>query len=367
MPCLALLAGAILGLAAPPAGATAFEVVPLVSDRPGAAVTDPNLKNPWGISYSPTGPFWVSDNGSGFSTLYRVTGATAVAAVPLVVTIPGDGSVTGQVFNTGTANGAFNRDNFLFVSEDGTINGWRGALGTVAEVLKLADPNNVYKGAALNTTGLVTTLFAANFRTGTIDAFAGAIANPVLGGKFVDPSLPAGYAPFNIQLLGGKLYVAYAEQDLAKHDEVAGPGKGYVDAFDLAGNFLARVGSGGPLDAPWGLAIAPASFGQFAGDLLVGNFGDGRINAYNLATDSFVGQLTGLDGAPLVIDGLWGLTPGNGGGAGSPQTLYFTAGPNGEANGLFGALVAVPEPASGGLLIVSVLALTRLRQTPRKK
>ena len=183
-------------------------------------------------------------------------------------------------------------------------------------------------------------------------------ALPNLTGSFTDPGLPAGYAPFNIQNLGGKLYVTYALQGSGK-DEQAGPGLGFVSVLDTQGNFLGRVGSMGTLNAPWGLAIAPSSFGKFAGDLLVGNFGDGTINAFNLANDTFVGQLTGLDGKPLVIDGLWGLTPGNDGSAGSKNTIYFSAGPQDESNGLFGAITAaVPEPSSVVLALIAGGILT---------
>jgi uncharacterized protein (TIGR03118 family) len=316
-----------------------------------AQTTDPNLVNAWGISSSPTSPFWVSDNGAGVATLYNVnpnTNATSIAS--LVVTIPpvGSGTPTGNVFNA--ISGAFNGDLFLFVSEDGTISGWRGALGTTAETLQIASDANVYKGTTEATIGGNTYLYAANFRAGTIDVLKGSPGAPNLTGNFTDPNLPAGYAPFNIRNLGGKLYVTYALQDASKHDDVAGAGQGFVSVFDTQGNFLGRVGSGGTLNSPWGLALAPMSFGPLAGDLLVGNFGDGRINAFDLSTDTFVGQLLGIDGSELTIDGLWGLTVGNDGNGGSSNKLYFTAGPDGEMNGLFGVITAVPEPATIWLL-----------------
>ncbi len=319
--------------------------------------------NAWGISFNPTGPFWVSDNGSGKTTLYRVDPATnATAKQGLVVSIPGDGTITGQAFNparAGTTN--FNADPFLFVSEDGTVSGWRAALGTTAETFALASSSNVYKGAALAGIGSDNYLYAANFRAGSIDTFKGNSGAPALTGSFTDPSLPAGYAPFNIEMLNGKLYVTFALQDATKHDEIAGPGNGFVDAFDLQGNFLGRVASNGTLDAPWGMAIAPSSFGSLAGDLLVGNFGDGRINAFNLATDTFDGQLSGPGGTPLVIDGLWGLTVGNGGLAGSSQKIYFSAGPDDESNGLFG-VIDTPEPASIAILGVGLAGLASIRR-----
>jgi uncharacterized protein (TIGR03118 family) len=205
-------------------------------------------------------------------------------------------------------------------------------------------------------------LYAANFRAGKIDVFPGTAAAPSLPGNFTDPNLPAGYAPFNVQNLNGKLYVTYALQDAAKHDENPGPGQGFVSVFDLSGNFLGRVGTGGTLNAPWGLAIAPSSFGNLAGDLLVGNFGDGTINAFDLQTDTFVSQLTGPNGVTLAIDGLWALNVGNGGSAGSDQKLYFTAGPDDESNGLFGVLIPAPEPASLAVFGAGLIALYAVRR-----
>ena len=320
-----------------------------------AQVTDPGLVNGWGISYSPTSPFWVSSNGGGTSTLYRVDPATqATTKVPLTVAIPGAGNVTGQVFNAGGA-GQFNGDNFLFVSEDGTVSGWRGSLGTSAEVL--ASVNGIYKGAAIATVGGNSYLYAADFGRGSIDVFKGNVAATNLTGSFTDASLPSGYVPFNVQALAGSLFVTYAKRNGSSGDETDGAGFGYVDRYDLQGNLLGRVASGGVLDAPWGLAIAPGSFGALAGSLLVGNFGDGHISAYNLATDSFMGQVDGANGQALAIDGLWGLSVGNDGGAGSSQSLYFTAGPSGESHGLFGVLQAVPEPDSAALLTAGLMLL----------
>lgn len=341
-------------LSSPTEAAPLFDQINLVTNDQTAnpaQITDPNLVNAWGISFSPTSPFWVSDNGTGLVTLYRVDPTTNATTIPgLVVSIPGAGTPTGQVFN-GTGTG-FNGDLFLFVSEDGTISGWRGALGTAAEVLVPASTANVYKGTALAVVGGNTYLYAANFRNGTIDVIKGTAGAPDLTGNFIDPNLPAGYAPFDIRLLGGKLYVTYALQDANKHDDVAGPGHGFVSVFDTNGNFLGRVASQGTLNSPWGLAIAPASFGQFAGDLLVGNFGDGRINAFDLSSDAFVGQLLGLNGSELTIDGLWGLTVGNDGNAGNSNNLYFSAGPDGEANGLFGVIEFAPVPEPSTMLLL---------------
>jgi uncharacterized protein (TIGR03118 family) len=364
-----LLAVILTSSLAPYASAQLIQPINLVTDNPAfnpGLITDPSLVNAWGVSFSGSSPFWVSDNGTGVSTLYSVNPVTNVPVKQgLTVTIPGDGSVTGQAFANIAGN--FNGDTFLFVSEDGTISGWRGALGTNAENLQLPS-TNVYKGAALSNISGNGYLYAANFHTGAIDVLKGNPGAPNLAGNFTDPTLPSGFAPFNIQRIGSILYIAYAKQGAGK-DEQAGPGLGFVSAFDLQGNFLGRIGSQGTLNAPWGLAIAPSNFGAFAGDLLVGNFGDGTINAFNLGTNSFVGQLLGLDGKPVRIDGLWTLSPGNGGNGGSLNSIYFTAGPNDEEHGVFGVLNVVPEPGSLALLMGSVLSCTWMwrRRIARKK
>ena len=347
--------GCLLGIvasAAPSRAGDVFLATPLVTDA-----TDSQLVNPWGISASGTSPFWVSDNGRGVSTLYSVNPTTNVATtLGLVVTIPGDGSVTGQVFNGGLG---FNSDRFLFVSEDGTISGWRGALGTVAEVLQLPDPTNVYKGVTLDATGGHSYLLSANFSTGNIDVLKGDAGAPDLPGRFVDPALPSGYAPFNISKLGNTIYVTYALQN--GKDDSPGAGHGFVSAFDANGTFLGRIGNAGSLNSPWGLAIAPSGFGSLAGDLLVGNFGDGRINIFSADPNSpaFLGQLTDANtGNALAIDGLWGLIPGAGGSAGNIHDIYFTAGPNGESGGVLGVLQSVPEPGSAVLALISIAAMS---------
>jgi uncharacterized protein (TIGR03118 family) len=350
---------AIVSLAVP-AKADLLSVVNLISDDPvghPAMLNDPDLQNAWGVSFSGGSPFWVSDNGTGKSTLYNVNpGSNVPTKAGLVVGIPGAGTPTGQANNPTPAS--FNGDNFLFVSEDGTISGWRGALGTNAEVLQVANPNNVYKGTTIDVTGGNTYLLSANFHNGTIDVLKGNAGAPDLAGKFTDPNLPAGYAPFNIQIIGGKVYVTYAVQDAAKHDDVAGAGNGIVTAFDLQGNFLGRVvNPGGPLNSPWGLALAPSSLTGFAGDLLVGNFGDGKINAFDPTTNAFIGPLLANPGQPIVIDGLWALTVGNNGGAGSSNKLYFTAGPDSESHGVFGVIGPnIPEPSSLALLFMGSVA-----------
>jgi uncharacterized protein (TIGR03118 family) len=363
---LALSTLVALGSVAARPAAAQFAVTNLVSDQPGVAIlTDPGLINAWGVSFNGGSPFWVSSNGVGVSNLYRVNPVTnAPSKVGLIVTIPGDGSVTGQVANPNTPAGSFNADNFLFVSEDGTVSGWRGALGTTAENLQLANPANSYKGVASGVVGGHTYLYAANFATGNVDVLKGDAGAPSLAGNFVDPTLPSGFAPFNVQRLGTKIYVTYALVG-PTGDDVAGPGNGFVSAFDLNGNFLGRVGTMGDLNSPWGLALAPTSFGPIAGDLLVGNFGDGRINIFDPVADTFLGQLTNPGGSPVTIDGLWALTVGNNGNGGSSNKLYFSAGPGGESHGLFGLVQAVPEPGTYAMLaglLLPGLALARRRR-----
>jgi uncharacterized protein (TIGR03118 family) len=341
---LALAAAAPLA-AAPPGGT--YSVTPLVSDVPGAAaVTDPHLVNGWGLARSPTSPWWVADNGTDKSTLYSYNSTTKTASiVPLVVNV--DGGPTGAVFagvagnflvatSTSTTLGPAN---FIFASEDGKIRAWRG--GTDALVTAQGEAGAIYKGLAIaKPTGGDPLLYAADFHNARVDVFNGAWLNVTPVGSFVDPLLPVGYAPFGIQTIGSNVFVSYAKQDADAEDEVAGQGRGFVDEYDLHGALLARVAEQGQLNAPWGLALAPASFGRFAGDLLVGNFGDGQINAYALTSDGWEhrGTLRDSNGGKLVIDGLWALEFGNGGSNGNPDTLFFTAGPNDETHGLFGTI-----------------------------
>ena len=344
----------------PARSSTLFTVTPLVTDG-----TDADLVNPWGMSSSATSPFWVSDNGTGKATIYDVDPATnSTTKAGLVVTIPGAGNVTGQAFNSASAALEFNGDAFLFASEDGTISGWRGALGTSAEALQLASSDNVYKGAALGTIAGNAYFYAANFKAARIDVLPGSAGAPALPGNFTDPNLPSGYAPFNIVHLGSSLFVSYAVPDQAGTDDVPGAGNGIVDEYSLQGTLIRRVATGGFLNSPWGIAVAPASFGSFAGDLLVGNFGDGTISAYDFLSTNFVGQLTDGGGQTIAIDGLWSLVSGNDGNAGSSESLYFSAGPAGEAHGVLGVLEPVPEPASG-ILAAFGLALLPLARRAR--
>lgn len=354
---LAALFG-VAGLTPAFAANNAFKQSNLVSDIPGLATyTDPNLVNPWGLAASGTSPMWVSNADSGTSTIYNGAGLP----LPLVVAVPGPGggagAPTGQIFN-GTS--AFNGDRFIFATENGTIAGWRGALGTTAETLfDMSAGDASYKGLAFGTVGTDSYLYAADFHNARIDVFNN-LGSTTLAGSFADPTLPVGYAPFNVQNLGGSLFVSYALQDADAEEEVPGPGAGFVSRFDLSGNFLGRFASGGVLNAPWGFAIAPMGFGAFGGDLLVGNFGDGRINAFDLATGDFIDVLRDASGHPFEIEGLWGLQFGNGAGSGPMDTLYFAAGIEDEAHGLYGAIAPVPEPATYGFAAMGVLGLVVL-------
>ncbi|MFB3826302.1 MAG: TIGR03118 family protein [Bryobacteraceae bacterium] len=338
------------GAAAPPAegpqvAATRYEQRNLVSDMPGPAEkTDPNLVNPWGLSMNPTGPFWVSNNRTGTSTLYNTAGDVN----PLVVRIPaatgrtGNSTPTGQVWNgtPGFELAPGKPARFLFVTEDGTVAGWQPDVDASNAITMVDNSGSgaVYKGMALGVRNGSPVLYAANFGAGTIDAFDYAFRPLATGGGFNDPNLPAGFAPFNIQRIGARLYVVYARQDDARHNDVAGAGNGYINVFDSDGNLRQRLVSGGPLNSPWGMAIAPAFYGDFSNTLLVANFGDGRINAFDVASGEFLGPLTGADGNPIVIDGIWALAVGNGRNGGDATTVYFTAGIAGENHGLLGSL-----------------------------
>ena len=350
--------GSIVAVAQEHNASRRYKQVNLVSDIAGlAAVTDPNLVNPWGVAFSPTSPFWVSDNGTGVATLYNGEGTP----IPLIVTIPPpSGSTdtstpTGTVFNgpagfvvskDGTSGPAF----FIFDTEDGTISGWNPTVDLHNAVLVVdnSQPGGVdgstegavYKGLAIAQTGEGSFIYANNFRDGIVERYD---ASFKFVDSFTDPDLPPGYAPFGIRNIDGQLYVTFAEQGEDKKDDVAGRGHGFVDVFDTTGHLLRRFVSRGRLNSPWGLALAPADFGKFSGALLIGNFGDGRINAYDPVSGRFLGNLRNQHGQALSIDGLWTITFGNGGAAGSPNELFFTAGINDEADGLFGKLQSLPK------------------------
>jgi uncharacterized protein (TIGR03118 family) len=311
-----------------------------VADTSGkAAVTDPNLVNPWGISYSPNGAFWVSDNGTGLSTLYNGSGAIQ----GLVVTIPAagggqNGPVSGQVYNatSGFTIPGQGAAVFIFDSEDGLVSAWNGNTGTNAvTVSDQSGTGAVYKGLAMAQNGSANYLYATNFHANSVDVYD---TNFNLVNQFTDAGVPSGFAPFGIAYISGQLYVTFAKQDAAKHDDVAGAGNGYVDTFNPNGTLTKRLVSQGALNSPWGLVIAPSGFGSFGGDLLVGNFGDGKINVYDPTSGQSVGPVDDSNGNPLSIPGLWALIFGNNGSGGSSGTLYFTSGPSQESHGLFGSL-----------------------------
>jgi uncharacterized protein (TIGR03118 family) len=351
----------------------------LVSDLAGNADNqDPNLVNPWGVGFGPT-PFWAGNNGSGTATLYTGTGAT----IPLVVTIPPAGNVgtagpiTGVIFNPFASNAsvfdvqAGKSSLFMFCSEDGVISGWNEAVsGTKASILfDNSKSGAVYTGCAIGGTAAAPYIYAANFNAGTIDVFDSNLnLNPAPFNQSVGPqpfsgsssfsnaSIPAGFAPFNVQNIGGTLFVTYALQNSTKTFPVGGPGNGYVAMFNLNGTLIANLVNQGPLNSPWGMAIAPANFGPFAGDLLVGNFTDGTINAFNPTTGVPLGALDDSTGNPITIPGLWSLNFGGGADSEDPGTLYITAGIGGgpnndpvQSHGLLASIQAAPSFATAGV------------------
>ena len=355
----ALAAGA---LGAAPAGAaahvSAYRQINLVSDQAGKAnLKDPDLVNAWGLAASPGtnaspgSPLWVADNGSDKATLYAAgSSPTSVSKVPLTVDVTG-AAPTGQVFNAdpnaftvSDSQGNSGSSLFLFDTENGTIDGWSPNVGgpspsTVTEVARDNGANAVYKGLAVATVKGKSFLYATNFRSGRVEAYDSTFTPVEMpGGLFVDPGLPAGYGPFGIAEIMGHLYVSFAKQDATLHDDTAGPGHGFVDVFTNTGAFVRRLVTRGALNSPWGMALAPRSFGRFGGDLLVGNFGNGLINVYNATNGAWLGRLSQRNGLPIQIDGLWGLMFGNGNAAGTNQ-LIFSAGPSKESHGLLGKIV----------------------------
>jgi len=366
-----LLIGALAGsLAAqtPPAPANNFLVHNLVSDLPNIAdKQDPNLINPWGNGFG-TSPFWIGNNGTGTSTLYNGYGNK----VALTVTIPAAGGATTPGPVTGVMSNIFSTPNktaflvsgtpasFLFCSLDGTITGWNGGAGTKAQILvDNSKAGAIYTGCTIGGTATAPRFYAANFASGKVDVFDGSFAPVTL--PFA--ALPAaGYAPYNVQSFGGKLYVTYAKQNAQKNNIVAGVGNGYVAAFDFNGVALGYAFGTGPLNAPWGIVVAPSTFGPFANAVLVGNFGDGMINAFNPTTGALLGTLNDTKGNPIVLPGLWSLTVGSGAQSEDPGTVYFTAGigggPNGtgtatdpiQSHGLLGSIQSAPTFQATGTL-----------------
>jgi uncharacterized protein (TIGR03118 family) len=330
-----------------------YQVNALVSDGSQAESIDPNLKNAWGIAATPTSPWWVSSNLPNLATIYNGAGV----AQQLVVQIPG--SPTGIVANPDPDNTFLVTDGvntgssiFIFATLEGRIVGWNPGVGTGSpsttafEIIDRSNLGAVYTGLAAATTVSGDRLYAADFHNARIDVFDGTLAPVLEPGAFVDPKLPSGYAPFNVQVLNGRVFVAYAKVDPGTGEELTGQGLGIVDVYETDGDFLARVGAHGQLNAPWGMAIAPEGFGKYSGNLLVGNFGDGRIQAFKMSDDlqsfSPSGVLRDETNKQIAIDGLWGIGFGNGTQSGLQTTLYFAAGPNDETAGLFGSIELTP-------------------------
>lgn len=344
---MALVAGIGLALllAAPAAAAAGgtYSVHRLVSHGVPGQTDDPNLVNGWGLSAGPSSPWWVADNHTNKSTLYDGQGHV----VSLVVRV--DGGPTGTVYNGSSDfvvrhNGMHGPSVFLFAAEDGKLRGWNPtvpASSTRAFVIaSRAGVGAVYKGLAIAKVGSANYLYATDFHNGRVDVFNGSNHLQHWTGAFHDPGMPSTYAPFGIQTLGNRIYVTYAKKDPTSPDNQSGPGLGFVDAYKTDGTFVARVASHGALNAPWGLAWAPRNFGRFSGDLLVGNFGDGRIHAYKQTATGWVhdGVLRNHHHQTIVIPGLWAIAFGNGAAAGPTNSLYFAAGPKGETAGLFGSI-----------------------------
>jgi uncharacterized protein (TIGR03118 family) len=326
---------------------------------------DPNLQNAWGVANAPGGPLWVSDNNDGLATLYDGNGAkinlTVTIPLPAGRAAPPAAAPTGMVWNpttafTITAGTVSAPATFIFGSEDGTITAWNpmvdpivGGKSTATLVLDNSSKGAVYKGLAFGTNVHGNFLFATNFAAGTVEAYDATFKPATLDGSFSDPDIPAGFAPFGIANIDNNLYVTYAKQNAQKNDVVAGAGLGFVNVFTTDGVLIKRFASRGVLNAPWGVARATAKFGDFSGDILIGNFGSqgdfaGRINAFSGGNDNdFRGPLRDAKGKPLAIDGLWSIIFGTFRNA-DADTLYFTAGPNQQQNGLFGKVVAQPRP-----------------------
>jgi uncharacterized protein (TIGR03118 family) len=321
-----------------------FREVRLVADRHGQArTTDPQLVNPWGLAASPTSPLWVSNNGTSTSTLYQgITSGKPVMKVPLNVKIPGGGAPTGVVYNpTGgfklSSGGKSGPALFIFAGEDGDISAWNKSGDIKKAVLVAKSRHAIYKGLAMVRTGGKEYLLAADFHDNRVDVFDEHFRHVTAPHAFSSKEVPHGYAPFGIADLDRRVYVTYAKQDKNKEDDVAGRGNGFVNVFDESGRFRESLVRHGALDSPWGLAIAPHGFGSFAGKLLVGNFGDGRIHVVDQHDGRVVATLLGKGHHPIAIDGLWGLLPGNGT-SGDRSDVWFSAGPDDESHGLLGIL-----------------------------
>jgi uncharacterized protein (TIGR03118 family) len=332
----------------------------LVSDAAAPpVVSDARLKNAWGLVHGPSTPWWISDNATGLSTVYNASGlpvtiAPVSAVVPNAPSTVGSGTPTGIMFNGSPTDfqiASGKQAVFMWVTEDGTLSAWNPTVNATKAVIEVDNSQKpskghgaVYKGATIAEIDGRKYILAANFRSGRIDMFDTTFTQVHLSEEaFDDDRIPRGFAPFNVQGIGPNIYVTYAKQDDAKHDDVAGAGFGFVDVFSPRGRLLARLQHGPWLDSPWGVVMTPADFGEFSHVILVANFGSGTIAAFNPLTGQFMGNMLNPDGSVLTIDGLWGLGFGNGGASGPGNSLFFTAGPNGEANGLFGTLTALPS------------------------
>jgi uncharacterized protein (TIGR03118 family) len=323
-----------------------FTTTTLVSDGAVSAPhVDANLKNAWGIAFNPKGFVWVADNATSVATLYDGNGVPQSLVVSIPAGTSGPANPTGIVFNgttdfTVSQGGKSGVGAFIFSGEGGTITAWAPAVSPTAAIVMFDDGSGgaVYKGLALANNGTANLLYATDFHNNKIDVFDRSFAKVAMPGKFQDATLPAGFAPFGIQAIGSKLFVTYAKQDAAAHDNIDGAGLGFVDVFDTAGNLMQRFASAGPLNAPWGIAQAPGTFGSFSGDVLIGNFGDGTINAFDPASGQFVGTVKMSNGAAFVQQGLWGIAFGNGLDNQPVNTLFFAAGPNSEADGVYGRI-----------------------------
>jgi uncharacterized protein (TIGR03118 family) len=358
-----------------PPAATGFTDTALVSNSNAILATaktiDANLQNPWGIAVAPGAPFWIADNNSNLSTLYSGVGANETQAITgspnIGIAIPASAAgvqanPTGQVYN---GNGGFliatstgqESSLFIFDGEGGTIAAWAKDSGATAvtaydDGVVNGASHAVYKGLAIGTVGGATFLYATDLHNNKVDVFDTNFSKPAaMQGKFVDPNIPAGFAPFGIQALNGNLYVTFAKQDSAKHDETTGAGLGYVDVFDFSGNLVSQFASAGALNAPWGIAIAPAGFGSLQGDVLIGNFGDGTISIFSpngTALANFEGPLMSTAGQPLTFPGLWSLAFGNGDADKPVTTLFYTAGFADQTDGVFGGITLTSNPTPVG-------------------
>lgn len=362
--CLVLAAcgggGSSASMTGDPAGGSSsggFAETALVSDGViTAAHTDSKLQNPWGIAFAPGEPAWIADNGSSVATLYDGNGAPQSLVVSIPAGSNGPADPTGVIYN-GTSDFVVNTGagsgpaQFIYAGEGGTIAAWNGQYSGSAATTVYDDGAGgaVYKGLALASNGGANFLYATDLHNAKVVVFDARFNKVASAGGFSDSAIPAGFAPFGIQLVNGQLYVTYAQQNAAKNDENLGAGLGYVDVFDTAGNLVKHFASGGVLNAPWGIALAPTGFGPFGGSLLIGNFGDGAINVFDPNSGQSLGPLTLANGRQFLVPGLWALAFGNGAANQPTGTLFYTAGPNNQQDGIYGRIdLAAPSGSSSG-------------------